>query len=335
MARRKPKKKSNNGIWIGTAISLGVICIIAVAFYVKMQPNAVAGTTKSSDEANLVKQTLPTGLPNFGISPSGNNSTASDLFMTVKAANKIGEGGYEDKPETLEQAKQVTDALRMTAASDLKAGFFDKMIKDKEFESDTLSQNIVKLNKAVMLHLDHLRKNFQYDEATRIAEAYLAFGQQAFEKNVKLKARQRGLIMIRYGAQQISLTASEARKDGEWDDKKVDAVFAETKKWIDAVGKVSAAWNAKLSSNESVNSKEGKPNVADLVKIANEDEDLTFRIYAALRLGYALYERGDPGNQQAIKAALDELEASDEPKVAAAAKAGRSIKDREEYHELR
>ena len=94
-------------------------------------------------------------------------------------------------------------------------------------------------------------------------------------------------------------------------------------------------WNSKLKPTEGVNASKGIPNISDLIKIAKEDQDPTFRIWASLRLGYALYERGDQGNQKAITAAIEELKLDSNKQVAAAAKAGESIKDSDEYYELR
>ncbi len=105
---------------------------------------------------------------------------------------------------------------------------------------------------------------------------------------------------------------------------------AKVKEWMDAIAEFEEPWEAKLKSIDSIAS----PNTADIIKVAKEDRDLTFRIFGTLRLGYVQYERGDQGNQEAIKAAIEELKGDSEPLVAKMAAQAESIK-REEYHELR
>ncbi|MFK7789199.1 MAG: hypothetical protein AB8C95_06885, partial [Phycisphaeraceae bacterium] len=127
----------------------------------------------------------------------------------------------------------------------------------------------------------------------------------------------------------------ERYEDGEIDKDELAAADKPVLEWEKAISSLEQSWNSKLLPIESVNAAKGMPNISDLIKVANEDKDLTFRVWAALRLGYAKYERGDEGNQEAIKAAIEALKTDSEKLVAKAAAEGESIKDSDEYYELR
>ena len=121
--------------------------------------------------------------------------------------------------------------------------------------------------------------------------------------------------------------------DNRLDEPEIQAIRDGVTPWFKAISQIESVWFAKIKQIEAVNAAMNLPNIGDMIKIAEDDEDRTFRVFAARRLGFAYYERTDEGNREAINAALDKLEKSDDAQVAAAAKAGRSI-TREEYHEL-
>ena len=74
-----------------------------------------------------------------------------------------------------------------------------------------------------------------------------------------------------------------------------------------------------------------KPNVADLVRVADLDEDRTFRVFATHQLGYARYERGEAGNQRLIAEAIGRARESNDPLIKAAGLAAGAM-TREQFH---
>lgn len=320
---------------IGMAISAGILLLLVGILYLKTRPGSADGTTNASSEANLALQSLPDDLPNFGLSSTGDAADASALFSAInRNKNILRAGGYaEEKPQ---KAAEVVDALVKAGSGNLKEGFIDNKVSgDKAFESPETKQAITTLSTAVNIHIEHTLEAAQFDSAQTAAAALLQLGRQTFEKNVRLKSRQRGLAMMNLALRHIGTVAYTANQDGEIDDAEYTRRTDAARKWLDAIKKIEDTWNAKLKSIETVAPDKGLPNVGDLVKIAKEDKDRTFRVFAARRLGYALFERVDSGNLKAINTALDELEKSDDAMVAAAAKGGRSIKDKADYHELR
>lgn len=316
------------------SISGFILAMLVVGIYIKMLPNSPDASSDTISEANLAVQELDDNLPGFGITPSGQTADADALFAAANDANRWVLGGFEDEKK-VQESKAVIDQLIAAGTGTLNKGFVDQRIPDKEFESREVKQSMEVLGRTVTLHVNYLIEEAEFERATEIAAAQFAFGRQIFEKNQRLKARQRGLLIMKSALQSLGKIVKAAEDDGAVDSAEQKRVMADVMEWFDAIKAVDDAWNAKLKSTESVNAKMGIPNIADLTKIANDDKDPTFRVWAALRLGYARFERGDPGNQAAIKSALDKLEKSSDKQVAAAAKAGRSIKDRDEYYKLR
>jgi hypothetical protein len=328
LARKRTKKKSSNGVWVGSAISGGIILLICLALFLKMRPGPADSASGSITEANLAKQTLKTdGLPDLGDAPDGDGSLSELMSVIGKTKNVLLTGGYPK--EKAELSIEVVDALRGAAASSIPANAFDSKTPSKRFEPKEINSDFKALHTAIDLRTQVLIEDGQFDEAEGIALSHFNLGKQIYEKNVRLRIRQRGLGMMRKALSKISEINTERYKDGEVERDEMTAMNKELMPWFEAISAVENPWKSKLKTIDSI-----KPNTADLVKVANEDQDVTFRIFAARRLGYALYERGDQGNQKLIKDALTALQSDKDSEVAAAAKAGESI-ERSEYAELR
>lgn len=332
--RRRPKKKSSNsGIWIGSAISAAVFIIVIGSILFSKSREGLDRATSASSDANMVVQKLEEGLPELTkLNLTGQDTT--DIFEEVqKVQNVLTAGGFEK--EKREASAQVVVALLQAVEKPLGKNSLDVKIPPKRFDSPQVKKDLAALNKAVKMHIDMAIEDADFDRGREAAFAQVLFGEKIFKSNTRLKTRQSGLAVMRSGLTNISRVERAAYDDGAIDQDKLAANNTEIMKWNNAIKVVEDGWNAKLKTIETVNAKKGLPNIQDLIKIANEDQDPTFRIFAARRLGYALFERGDPSNQKAMKSALDKLSKSSDKAVATAAKEGRSIKDAGEYHELR
>ncbi len=335
MARRKPqKKKSNNGVWVGTGISVSILLLICVALYFKFQPGPPDRSSGAITEANLAKQTLKTdGLPDLGKAPGGTGSFG-ELMTTIGAAkNVMNAGGFQEEKKA--KSAEIVQALHGAAAGSLPANALDNKIPAKYFDSAEMKSNFGVLGKAVRMQVDEHLEKVAFDKAQGVALSYFNLGKQVYEKNIRLKSRQRGLAVMKSALSTLGRINRARYDDGEIEKDELTKANESVMDWNRAIADLEQSWNSKLKPIESVNASKGMPNISDLIKVANEDKDLTFRIFGALRLGYALYERGDQGNQDAIKAAIEELKGDSEKLVAKAAAEGESIKDADEYYELR
>ncbi|MFK7789551.1 MAG: hypothetical protein AB8C95_08700, partial [Phycisphaeraceae bacterium] len=134
MARRKPaKKKSSNGVWVGSAISGGILILICVALFFKFQPGPPDRSSGSITEANLAKQTLETdGLPNLGNAPGGTGSFGELMTAIDTHKNLMNAGGFPE--EKLASSAVIVKALHGAAASIIPANVLDDQIPPKRFE---------------------------------------------------------------------------------------------------------------------------------------------------------------------------------------------------------
>lgn len=294
-----------------------------------MQPKPADSVSGAITETNLAKQTLDTAdLPSLGTPPAGTGSLEELLKIVNASKNVMRAGGFEEEKKA--KSREIIAALHGAAGSDLPAGAFDAKIPPKYFESSDLRNDLEALGKAIRTRVNEHIENAEFDEAQGIAVSYLVLGQKIFETNTRLKPRQRGLAMMK-GALSTMRRINQARfEDGEIDQDERNQLNEQVAKWSTEIGRFENVWNSKLKAIEAVTD----VNVADIVKVAEEDEDVTFRAFAALRLGYAFFERGDQGNQAAIKSAIESLKSDSNPLVAKAAKEADSI-EREEYYELR
>lgn len=332
--RRRPKKKSsNNGVWIGSAISGGIILLICLALFMKTRPGPADDPSGEITEQNLAKQTLETdNLPDLGKAPGGSGSLATLITEANAVKNMLTAGGFEEEKPAL--AKKVVQALHGAAASKIAQGSLDSKIPPKYFDSPEMKKTFATVGTAVTRTIKTNLEDVEFDSAQGVAMSYLKLGQQIFEKNTRLKSRQRGLAMMQSALKRMRQINRARYDDGEIDEDERNAFDEKIKAWDSAIQAFNDSWNSKLATTETAVKNKPIPNIADIIKIANEDKDLTFRIWAARRLGYALYERGDQGNQEAIKAAIQALKNDSEKLVAEAAADGESI-NREEYAELR
>lgn len=311
-------------------VSTSIIVLIAIAVYFKMQPNPADSATSASSDENLVKQTMETDLPVLAEVGGG----GGDLFAELRTSgNVLRSGGFEEEKDAA--AQKVIQALKAASKTQMSKGVLDARIKPKQLDSPEIKSDLQAIAKAIRIKIDAGIETGEFGGPRQAAFALVLVGRQIFENNTRLKSRQNGMAMMRSGLSSLARIERAAYDDGAIDEDELAARNEKIMAWNKAVKKVEDAWNTKLKSIETVAASKGLPNTADLAKIAKNDADPTFRIFAARRLGYALFERGDPGNQQAINQTLDELIAGSDKAVADAAKAGRSIKDSKEYYELR
>ena len=336
---------------MGISGAISLIIVIALATSAGSDPADRA--SGKINETNLAKQTLKTnGLPDLGDAPGGEGSLESLLSEAREVRNFITAGGPKPE-EKAERAEPVIEALHGAAASTMSKGLLDKKIPAKHFDSPQSQSDFGAVGKAVSITIEEHNRKIEFDEAEAVAISYLLLGQKIYESNTRLKSRQRGLRMMQDALTKLGNVIRARYDDGEIEKDEMTARNKKVMEWMRAVSAVTEVWDSKLRMTEGVaTTKQTKmpngemktiplpadkirPNIADLIRIAKEDQDITFRIWAARRLGYALFERGGAGNQAAIKAAIEELKGDSNKQVAAAAADGESIKDADEYYELR
>ncbi|MEM6506217.1 MAG: hypothetical protein AAF711_12300 [Planctomycetota bacterium] len=329
MAKRKKKKQSNNGVWIGMGISGAITSIIVIALAMSAGSDPADSQSGKITQASLALQVLDTSsLPVLGEGPTASGSLDELLSLINESAYLLRAGGYAEEKEA--KAREIIEALHGAAASDFPANLLDSKIPPKRFESSELRNDLEALGKAISTRIDEHNEMDEFEGAQAIAVSYLKLGEQVFDKNKRLKPRQRGLAMMRAALSKLRRINQLRFESGDIDTDLRDKTFESIALWNEAIGDFEKVWNSKLKVIEAVKN----VNTADIILVANEDEDISFRAFATLRLGYAYYERGDEANRAAITGAIESLKSDADPLVATAAKEADSI-EREEYHELR
>jgi len=97
----------------------------------------------------------------------------------------------------------------------------------------------------------------------------------------------------------------------------------------DALKKVADAWVPKVGKIL----KSLRPQIGDLINIARNDKDLTFRVEATLQLGVVKFNPKTRGNLKAITSAIEDAKASEDPAISAAGNAAEAF-TKEEMRKL-
>lgn len=315
------------------AASLVICAVVVLVLYANSGPGPSDTASGTINDATLEAQTLPPGLPMFGTRQTTTDTDAMVLFNQIEEAERWVNGGINDPAEIVENSQGLAKELIALGETPLKNGVMDERIPDKQFVTREFNLAMATVSRGVQKHIDYYLEQGEYDKATKLAAAQLAFGRNLFENNLRYKVRAQGLGAMKDALRHLGKIAKESQLDGVMQEADFNAMQADLQKWKEATDKIYQNWNKKVLAIEVVNPAKNLPNVADMIRVAKEDKDPTWRVYAARRLGYARFERTDQSNKAAINAALDELEKSSDTQVAAAAKAGRSVQDAE-YHEL-
>jgi hypothetical protein len=158
--------------------------------------------------------------------------------------------------------------------------------------------------------------------AFKCAMSVWALGQRLFENCVRLHNRRMGILMMTDAGDKLY----------KWKDSAVG--FANLDKamesWGASVNRISNSYEEKI---RLILTPEPK-SVADLVNIARNDKDLTFRIEAMLYLGLAKFNAHSKANERMVNAAIEAGQNDPEPLIAGAAKAAAAL-SREEMRKLK
>lgn len=157
------------------------------------------------------------------------------------------------------------------------------------------------------------------EEDIEIARAFYAYGERCFRHNTLLQHRMAGLEYMAEGLSHVNWW--DVDKHGRSSD---EADLA-SQRYIPIL----EAWPRKVEIVMDTD-----PYVGDLLNIAKNDEDMSWRIAATQRLGVAKYTDGNKGNHRAIASYLAIAKQSDNDLLAKAARAADGL-TREEFRRLR
>ena len=175
------------------------------------QPAPADSTTDAASEKNLKAQVLPDQLPTFGLTPDAGVADTDALLAELKEADRWVRGGT-DPERKVEKSRPAIEALIAAGRGSLSAGYLDQRIPEKRFETDEVEKAMLTLMFAVKHTVDQHIERHEYKQARELASAYLMFGRQTFEKNLRIKARSRGLLAMKGALGDLRRIAAAAQK---------------------------------------------------------------------------------------------------------------------------
>jgi hypothetical protein len=143
-----------------------------------------------------------------------------------------------------------------------------------------------------------------------------AMGQRLFMNNVRLAPRRAGLAAMSLAELTYTPLIGSA-----------DPHTKAMQSWVPKIEGIVGDWSAKMEVFGS------KPNVGDLLRVAELDEDRTFRVEAVLAMGAAKWTNTTTGNLRGIRNSLAAFQAGSDPLLAKAARAAEAM-SREQVRQM-
>ncbi len=290
---------------LGIFISLAFVLILAVVVVVKVMPHADPPTRDTApDKLKLVA--LDPAMPRLYQITDATEDAMTHYNAAIEYFQRNRNDLQRSTPSD-EHADALADHLvKAMHAGQVPEGFLDQQTPIKVGMGQNTG-DLPAVIAAVLKVLEDRAKNESLTEKDQqTAMALFALGERSFRKNVLIGNRQFGLSLMIDGGGYLGAYALQ--QEGRTTDD-LNTVGDEVNKVIDA-------WMPKLRVIMGTD-----PHVGDLLNVAQNDEDRTFRIAATTQLGIAKFTDGSPGNRSAIAAYLDKAKRSDDRLLAQAAEA--------------
>lgn len=294
---------------LGIFISIAFVLILTVVIIVKVIPHADSPTAATAPDT-LGKVTLAEDMPRLYQITNVSDNAMTHYHAAIEYYQRHRNDLQRSTPSD-EHADALADHLiKAMHAGRVPEGFLDKQTEIKVGMGQNTG-DLPAVATAVLKVLEDRAKQETLDEKDReTALALFALGERAFRRNVLIGNRQFGLSLMIDGAGYLG--AFSLQEQGRTTD--------ELNATSEAVNRIVDAWMPKLRTIMGTD-----PHVGDLLNVAKNDEDRTFRIAATLQLGIAKFTDGNPGNRSAINAYLGEAKQSDDPMLAEAAAAADAL----------
>lgn len=274
----------------GVLISIAIVAIFIVAllatFYGKADdPTSVTAAPK------LVAQQWPDSLPSIYLATNSSESAAEQYYAAFEFYKKHRRELVDSNPnrKLIEQFGNLM--VKAMNAGSVSTGFLDKQtsisLPDQMEYEESLDVSAAILFAAA----DQAFRAKKQDHAMDCVKAAFALGHRAFTKNTLLYPRRAGLRAM---IDSLNMLESMADNDA--------ALMKAIRANLDAANQVQAAWEPKFEVVLAA-----QPHVGDLLNIAENDKDLSFRVQAVRWLGVAKFRPGGRGNARVIAATIKSM----------------------------
>lgn len=287
-----------------TAVTAVILLGLAVLLY-----GQADGPTSKTNGAALALQTFADDLP--ALAKPGDPKADAAVFYEQAIATYAQNA--EALPRTRKHDERVDGLcellLQATAAGKVDDGFLDGHIPIAIRAQPDYGDAIENIYENVIVRAAELYTRGDTAGARDLALAVWVFGRRLFEHNTLYYHRVVGLDMMESAG---SILFETAGKNDSLDP-------AALRAWSGAIKAIRDAWQPKLEIVMGID-----PHPGDLVNIALNDADRTFRIEATLRLGIHRYG-ADRGNRRAMNRAIAAAINGDDPMIARAGRAAEAL----------
>ncbi|MBI1335569.1 MAG: hypothetical protein GC164_01250 [Phycisphaera sp.] len=299
----------------GILISIALVLVIGVAGFLTYRGTPTPPTAASMPAA-LKAQTLPDSLPRINPQAGSGQGQAVKLYLDAFKLYNDNSSKLTNTPMPPALADPIAQKMIQAAkAPEPEFGFLDShwpMVPGGEADIGdalALAAQVVQLRAGDLVEAGDKTKAADYLRAT------WTLGERALRLNTRLDPRVQGMqIMMASGSALFEADPSMQDKLNEW---------------VTALNGIERTWSAKIAAVRST-----RPNVSDLINIAEHDEDKTFRLDATLYMGRVKFNPGSRGNMRVLNNAIDRACTSDDPQIADAGRWAKALTV-EEYRKLR
>ncbi len=296
---------------IGIAISVAILILIGLVVFMATLGVAEPATPATAPD-KLVIISLPRDLPSLAPDADPDIDAGDRYDRTFKAyesAKRQLAGGSVNSSVADDFAARL---IRAAQAGKIDHGFLDQRIALKPGTKHDFNEAFEGIADLTLSYAGELLDAGKRKQAAQIAQAAFVLGHRTVTHNTRLDARYKGLMLM-----QMSLSILYDAADAV-DQPSITA--EDVAAWADPIERMTEAWLEKIKIVRSV-----KPNIGDLINIAQNDQDLTFRVAAILQLGAMQYNPGSRGNQRAIDSVLADLANDADPLISDAAKSAQAF----------
>ena len=304
---------------LGIVISLVIVIAFAGFGFYLWYGKPVAATSATA-QGRLAQVELPSDLPAM-FTPSEQDAIGNPRYADAMKYYYREESALRPGNEDPEVVERLADLyIHAMNAARMDDELFDKAYPIKlgrEF-SPPPSDPARATPSILLAHARALYDEGQTDRGFLITQAVWSFGERLFRHSVRLHNREIGIAVMQAALVNFREMAVQF-------DEPEETIGA----WSRALDKVRATWDPKLKNVL----KAAEFNVADMIRLAQADDDRTFRVEATLRLGLAKFRITGRGDERAVQTAIDEAKASDDWMIQQAGESADALTE-EEFRRL-
>lgn len=283
------------GIVISTVL-VAMLSLLGFFAYWGVADSPTVATTPSV----LMKRTLPTDAAPLFIStiPHGDASRVYQRAIDLYVDNRHKLNDETPPPDLVNTlVSQLIEAMHQEQVS---VGFLDEHLPVQVGATPDFIDALETIPALALMRAEELHHEGNAALALSATRAVWAFGQRAFEYNRLLYIRMQGLvIMLDAGEKLLDWTAAANEPDRQ-----------NISQWMKAVDEIAKVWRTKHEQTVRL-----RPHIGDLLNMASNDQDISFRVAAILQLGLVKFNPGNRGNHRVILATIEQAKSDPDPLI--------------------